>query len=65
MAELRRRGKRCDTDYAHRSLKGQLTQASRLGARITVVVGPDGATIRRAGADDIRATLEEVLDEVA
>ena len=32
MAELRRRGLACDTDYAGRSLKGQLTQAGRTGA---------------------------------
>ena len=49
LAELRRRGVSCDTDYAGRSLKGQLTQAGRLGASVTVVVGADGATIRRAG----------------
>ena len=33
MAELRRAGRAADTDYAGRSLKGQLTQAGRLGAR--------------------------------
>jgi histidyl-tRNA synthetase len=38
MAELRRRGQACDTDYAGRSRKGQLTQASRLGAKRVVVV---------------------------
>jgi histidyl-tRNA synthetase len=38
MAELRRRGQACDTDYARRSRKGQLTQASRLGAKRVVVV---------------------------
>jgi histidyl-tRNA synthetase len=42
MAELRRRGQACDTDYAGRSRKGQLTQASRLGAKRVVIV--DAAT---------------------
>jgi histidyl-tRNA synthetase len=32
LAELRRRGLRADMDYAGRSVKGQLTQAGRLGA---------------------------------
>ena len=52
LAELRGLGLSCDTDYAARSLKGQLTQAARLGAEATVVVGPEQATIRRAGAPD-------------
>jgi histidyl-tRNA synthetase len=52
MAELRREGRAVDTDYAKRSLKGQLTQAQRLGARTTVVVRADGFTIRRRGEQD-------------
>jgi histidyl-tRNA synthetase len=52
LAELRRRGVACDTDYAHRSLKGQLTQASRLGAATTVIVRPDDAVVRRPGTSD-------------
>ena len=38
MMELRRAGLACDADYAGRSRKGQLTQASRLAAREVVVV---------------------------
>ena len=52
MAELRRAGRAADTDYAGRSLKGQLTQAGRLGADATVIVRADGATVRRAGEKD-------------
>jgi histidyl-tRNA synthetase len=52
MAELRREGRAADTDYAGRSLKGQLTQAGRLGAEATVIVRSDGATVRRAGEKD-------------
>jgi histidyl-tRNA synthetase len=52
MAELRRAGRAADTDYAGRSLKGQLTQAGRLGADATVIVHADGATVRRAGVKD-------------
>jgi len=52
MAELRREGRAVDTDYAKRSVKGQLTQAQRLGARTTVVVRADGFTIRRSGEQD-------------
>jgi histidyl-tRNA synthetase len=52
MAELRRVGRAADTDYAGRSLKGQLTQAGRLGADTTVIVRANGATVRRAGEKD-------------
>ncbi|MBD0291431.1 MAG: histidine--tRNA ligase, partial [Thermoleophilia bacterium] len=38
MAELRRAGLRCDTDYAARSLKGQMTLAGRLRADTVVRV---------------------------
>ncbi len=61
LAELRRRGVACDTDYAGRSLKGQLTQAGRCGASVTVVVGALEASIRRAGADDTVVAHGELL----
>jgi histidyl-tRNA synthetase len=40
LCELRRRGLRADMDYAGRSVKGQRTQATRLGARRVEVVEP-------------------------
>jgi histidyl-tRNA synthetase len=40
LAELRRRGLSADMDYAGRSVKGQWTQAGRLGARRIEVVEP-------------------------
>ena len=51
MMELRRDGVRCDTDYAGRSHKGQLTQAKRLGAKRSVMV--------EVGTD-VDALLEEL-----
>jgi histidyl-tRNA synthetase len=64
LAELRRRGVASDTDYAGRSLKGQLTQAGRSGASTTVVVGSTSATIRRAGTDDATVGHDELLDRL-
>ena len=55
------RGLAADTDYAGRSLKGQLTQAARSGARAVVVVRGDEATIRRDGHDDTTVSLDEVV----
>jgi histidyl-tRNA synthetase len=52
LAELRGAGRAADTDYAGRSVKGQLTQAQRLGAQTTVIVRADGFTIRRSGEQD-------------
>jgi histidyl-tRNA synthetase len=52
LAELRRQGVAADTDFAGRSLKGQLTQSARLGATATVIVRPDGAVLRRPGQAD-------------
>jgi histidyl-tRNA synthetase len=52
MAGLRRAGVACDTDFAGRSLKGQVTQARRLGARTLVIAGAEAATVRRAGEPD-------------
>ena len=61
LAQLRARGVACDTDYAGRSLKGQLTQAGRSGAATTVVVSAAGATIRRTGAADEAISHDTVL----
>jgi histidyl-tRNA synthetase len=65
LQELRRLGLACDTDYAGRSLKGQLTQAARLGAATTVVVRSDGATIRSAGEADEEVALDDVSARLA
>lgn len=59
----------CETDYARRSLKGQLTQASRLAARVVVVREQDAIVVRARGREDVTVpdldaltdTLEEML----
>ena len=60
LAQLRAAGVSADTDYAERSLKGQLTQAARLGAGTIVVVDRQRATIRRSGAPDEEVAHEEL-----
>jgi histidyl-tRNA synthetase len=65
LAELRRRGLRADMDYAGRSPKGQLTQASRLGAGWTVIVDDGRATVREQGREDWTAPLETLVDTIA
>ena len=65
LAELRGRGLAVDTDYAGRSLKGQLTQSGRLGAAATVVVGSHGATLRRPGQADEPLALADVVGRLS
>ena len=65
LAELRAAGVACDTDWAGRSLKGQLTQAGRLGAATIVVVGPGRAMLRRAGFADETVALDEVSERLS
>jgi histidyl-tRNA synthetase len=65
MAHLRASDRSCETDYAGRSLRGQLTQAARLGARITVVLGSDGATIRAQGAKDVEVPFDELEERLS
>jgi histidyl-tRNA synthetase len=65
MAALRARSVSCDTDYASRSLRGQLTQAARLGARTTVVVGAESATIRRQGREDEVVPVASLAEALA
>jgi histidyl-tRNA synthetase len=65
LGELRAHGVASDTDYAGRSLKGQLTQAGRLGAGTIVLVREDGATLRRPGRADEEIELGEVSARLA
>jgi histidyl-tRNA synthetase len=61
VAELRRRGIGADFDYAGRSLKGQLTQAQRLGASRTVIVEGDESIVRAQGSADERVPTDQLL----
>jgi histidyl-tRNA synthetase len=65
LAELRARGIAADTDYAARSLKGQLTQSQRSGARTTVIFRADGITLRRRGEQDVAVQRDELLENLA
>ena len=64
LAELRRAGVAAETDYAGRSLKGQLTQARRLGAARTVVVGPESAALRAPGQPDATVAHGEIVSRL-
>jgi histidyl-tRNA synthetase len=66
LALVREQGLRADTEYASRSLKGQLTQAKRLGARGTLVVGRSGQVLRRSGQEDVPVeSPDEILELLA
>ncbi len=65
MAGLRRRGISCDTDFAGRSLRGQLTQWGRTGAPVLAIVRESEATIRENGRDDRTVVLADLLDTLS
>jgi len=65
LAELRRAGIAAETDYAGRSLKGQLTQARRLGATQIVVVGSDTASLRQPGREDEQIEHAEIVSRLS
>jgi histidyl-tRNA synthetase len=61
MAQLRAENRSADIDYVGRSLKGQLTQAERLGAKTVVIAHESGFSVRRQGEPDREAgTLDEL-----
>jgi histidyl-tRNA synthetase len=61
VARLRDAGLAAERDFAGRSLKGQLTQAGRVGAEAIVIVSSGGATLRRRGAADEPVSFDEVV----
>jgi histidyl-tRNA synthetase len=61
LQELRRSGLAADMDFAGRSVKGQLTQGARTGAKTLVVLRPGEAVLRRHGAPDETVELAEVV----
>jgi histidyl-tRNA synthetase len=65
IVRLRALGVSCDTDYAGRSLKGQLTQAGRLGAATAVIVREADAVLRRQGEEDDEIPHEAVLGRLS
>jgi histidyl-tRNA synthetase len=60
---VRRAGFSADTDFAGRSLKGQLSQASKVARRV-VVLSSDGATLRTPGERDRPVDLDGLLREL-
>ena len=64
VAELRRAGLSADVDYAGRSLKGQRTHASRLGAKAVVEWGPEQSKIRRSGEPDEEVPTAELAERL-
>ena len=65
MAKLRRAGLSADADYAGRSVKGQLTQASRLRARHVVRVVGGSAQVRgEGGAAEIEVPIDEIAERI-
>jgi histidyl-tRNA synthetase len=65
IAALRRAGRSCDTDYAGRSLNGQIKLANRLEAHWTVIVKDAEAIVRERGERDVVVSLDELPERLA
>ena len=65
LKSLRDAGIAADSDYAGRSLKGQLTQAGRSGAAMTVIIRADDALIRVAGDRDEQIAHDEIVGRLS
>jgi histidyl-tRNA synthetase len=63
---LREEGLRAEMEQAGRSMKGQLKQANRIGARVTVIVG-DGLELKHmdTGEQHAVAGVDELVKELA
>jgi histidyl-tRNA synthetase len=61
LARLRAEGFASDTDYAGRSMKGQISQGQKR-ARAIIVVTTDGMTLRRQGELDINVNEEQLTE---
>ena len=61
--DLTRQGLSAQMEQAGRSMKGQMKQADRLGARYVVVVEPDGLRVRdmASGEEQAAASSEEAI----
>jgi histidyl-tRNA synthetase len=64
LKELRDAGIAAETDYAGRSLKGQLTQAGRSGADTTVILRAADALLRRVGRKDEAVARGDVVGRI-
>jgi histidyl-tRNA synthetase len=64
MAMLRAAGRSCDTDYAGRSLNGQIKHANRLEVRFTVIVRGGDAILRERGERDVAISLDDLPDKL-
>jgi histidyl-tRNA synthetase len=64
MAKLRAAGRSCDTDYAGRSLNGQIKYANRLEVRFTVIVRGGDAILRERGERDVAISLDDLPEKL-
>jgi hypothetical protein len=61
---VRREGLSADTDFAGRSLRGQITQGQKAAARVVVLSAGGTATLRAPGRPDRPIDEEGLLREL-
>jgi histidyl-tRNA synthetase len=64
LTAVRGAGLSADTDFAGRSLRGQITHGQKLALRVVVLSGDGGGTLRVRGRQDRQIDLEGLLREL-
>ena len=64
LKEVRDHGYSADTDYAHRSLRGQIDYGTRHARRVVIVSAPGEMTLRKPGAVDRPIDLAGLLEDL-
>ncbi len=69
LVALRRRGIRCEKDYLSRSIKAQMKDANRAGARYAIIIGPEEVEARqvtlRKMSDSMQQRLPDTPEQIA
>jgi histidyl-tRNA synthetase len=64
LTAVRHEGFAADTDFAGRSLRGQITQGQKVARRVVVLAADGGATLRAPGEQDRPIDVEGLLREL-
>jgi histidyl-tRNA synthetase len=64
LTAVRREGFAADTDFAARSLRGQITQGRKAARRVVVLASDGGATLRAPGQQDRPIDVADLLREL-
>lgn len=62
MNELREKGLNCETDFLNRSVKSQMKEANKIGAKNVIVIGDDELKEKKFKVKNMKDSTEKVID---